>query len=89
MRATRYVLTFAADLLVNGEPLKINMQRLAIVVFLSLASIVFHEFGHFVVYKSAGVPVPVTLQSVRPVVDLAQTKATLRSASLRIPFMER
>ena len=51
-------------------------RRVVIIVVLALGSIAIHEFGHFVVYKAARVPVHVTLQSVRavgyvdPVVDL-------------------
>lgn len=42
-------------------------QRLGIVVLITLASIAFHEFGHFVVYRLGGCPVQITLQSVRPI----------------------
>jgi hypothetical protein len=41
-------------------------KRLGIVVLLTIVSIVFHEFGHFVVYRLADCPVRITLQSVRP-----------------------
>jgi len=41
-------------------------QRLGIVVLLAIVSIVVHEFGHFIVYRLAGCPVRITLQSVRP-----------------------
>jgi len=44
-----------------------TVRRTAIVVLLTLASIVVHELGHFVVYKIAGIPVKISLQSVRPV----------------------
>jgi hypothetical protein len=43
------------------------IQRVGIVVGLTLVSIVLHEFGHFLVYKAAGVPVRISLQSVRPI----------------------
>jgi hypothetical protein len=42
-------------------------QRVGIVVLLTLASIAFHEFGHFVVYRLEDCPVRITLQSVRPI----------------------
>jgi hypothetical protein len=42
-------------------------QRFGIVVLLAIVSIVFHDFGHFTVYRLAGCPVRVTLQSVRPI----------------------
>lgn len=41
--------------------------RLSIVVLLAVVSIALHEFGHFTVYRLAGYPVHVTLQSVRPI----------------------
>jgi hypothetical protein len=41
-------------------------QRLGIVVLLAMVSIAFHESGHFIVYRLAGCPVRITLQSVRP-----------------------
>ena len=41
-------------------------QRVGIIILLTLLSIVLHEFGHFIVYRLAGVPVRVSLQSVRP-----------------------
>ena len=37
------------------------------IVLLSLVAIVLHEAGHFLVYKVAGIPVQITLQSVRAV----------------------
>jgi hypothetical protein len=46
-------------------------QRLGIVVLLAMVSIVFHEFGHFTVYRLAGCPVRITLQSVRPIGDVS------------------
>ena len=42
-------------------------QRVGIIVVLTLFSIALHEFGHFIVYSLAGVPVHVSLQSVRPI----------------------
>lgn len=41
--------------------------RAGTVALLSLASIVVHEFGHYVVYRLAGYPVHITLQSVHAV----------------------
>ena len=41
-------------------------QRIGIIIVLTLFSIALHEFGHFIVYSLAGVPVHVSLQSVRP-----------------------
>lgn len=41
-------------------------RRVGIIIVLTLFSIVLHEFGHFIVYRLAGVPVHVSLQSVRP-----------------------
>jgi hypothetical protein len=41
--------------------------RLSIVVLLAIISIVLHELGHFIVYRLAGCPVRITLQSVRPI----------------------
>jgi hypothetical protein len=41
-------------------------QHIGIIVGLTLFSIALHEFGHFIVYSLAGVPVHVSLQSVRP-----------------------
>jgi hypothetical protein len=41
-------------------------QRVAIIILLTLFSIALHESGHFIVYTLAGVPVQVSLQSVRP-----------------------
>jgi hypothetical protein len=38
-----------------------------IVALLTLVSIAFHEFGHFIVYRLGGCPVRITLQSVRPI----------------------
>lgn len=43
------------------------IRYLAVVVLLTLASIVIHESGHFIVYKLGGYPVRLTLQSVQPV----------------------
>jgi hypothetical protein len=42
-------------------------QRIGIIIVLTLFSIALHEFGHFLVYSLAGVPVHVSLQSVRPI----------------------
>jgi hypothetical protein len=42
-------------------------QRFGIVVLIAIVSIAFHEFGHFTVYRLAGCPVRITLQSVRPI----------------------
>jgi hypothetical protein len=42
-------------------------QRLGIIVLLAVVSIAFHELGHFTVYRLAGCPVRITLQSVRPI----------------------
>jgi hypothetical protein len=39
----------------------------SIVVLLAIISIAFHELGHFIVYRLAGRPVRITLQSVRPI----------------------
>jgi hypothetical protein len=41
-------------------------RRAAVVALLTVASIVVHEFGHFLVYSLAGYRVVITLQSVRP-----------------------
>ena len=41
-------------------------HRIGIIIVLTLFSIALHEFGHFIVYSLAGVPVHVSLQSVRP-----------------------
>lgn len=46
-------------------------QRFGIVVLLAIVSIAFHEFGHFTVYRLAGCPVRITLQSVRPIGDVS------------------
>src|SRR5579864_1128140 len=45
-------------------------RRVGIVVFLSLISIPLHELGHYLVYKSANIPVHVTFQSVRPIMPI-------------------
>jgi hypothetical protein len=42
-------------------------QRFGVIVLLAIVSIAFHEFGHFTVYRLAGCPVRITLQSVRPI----------------------
>ena len=44
--------------------------RIALVVLLTLAAIVIHETGHFLVYTAAGYPTAITLQSVTPVGDV-------------------
>jgi hypothetical protein len=51
----------------NREALPLLARRSAIVVILTLASIAVHECGHFLVYKIAGYPVQITLQSVQPI----------------------
>jgi len=43
------------------------LSRVGIVALLTIASIAVHEFGHFVVYRLAGYPVHITLQSVHAV----------------------
>jgi hypothetical protein len=43
------------------------LSRVGIVALLTIASIAIHEFGHFVVYRLAGYPVHITLQSVHAV----------------------
>ena len=45
-------------------------QRIGIIIVLTLFSIALHEFGHFIVYSLTGVPVHVSLQSVRPTGDV-------------------
>ena len=50
---------------VHSKPATVG-QRVGIIILLTLLSIVLHEFGHFIVYRLAGVPVHVTLQSMRP-----------------------
>jgi hypothetical protein len=40
--------------------------RVGVLVLLTLAAIAIHETGHFLVYRFAGYPVRITLQSVRP-----------------------
>jgi hypothetical protein len=42
-------------------------QRAGIVLLLTLASIAFHELGHFIVYRLGRCAVRITLQSVRPI----------------------
>lgn len=55
----------------SGRLKSLNIgQRVAIIIVLTLFSIAVHEFGHFIVYSLAGVPVHVSLQSVRPTGDL-------------------
>jgi fumarate reductase subunit D len=49
----------------------IAATRVGIIALLTLASIAFHEFGHFIVYRLGGYPVRITLQSVRPVGDVS------------------
>jgi hypothetical protein len=44
-----------------------TVQRAGLVVLLSLAAIVFHELGHYIVYRLGGCPVRITFQSVRPI----------------------
>jgi hypothetical protein len=46
-------------------------SRTGIVVLLTLASIAFHESGHFIVYWLGDCPVRITLQSVRPIGDVS------------------
>jgi hypothetical protein len=41
--------------------------RLSTVILLAIVSIALHELGHFSVYRLAGCPVRITLQSVRPI----------------------
>jgi hypothetical protein len=41
--------------------------RAGVLAALTCASIAVHELGHFLVYRAAGIPVRITLQSVRPV----------------------
>lgn len=55
--------SFAGEAQVNWSR---TSSRVVVVVLLSLASIVVHEFGHYIVYKFARIPVKVSLQSVRP-----------------------
>jgi hypothetical protein len=43
------------------------IQRIGIVVAWTLGAIVIHEFGHFVVYEAAAIPVRISLQSVTPI----------------------
>lgn len=55
--------------------------RLGIVALLSLVSIPLHEFGHYTVYRLAGIPVHITLQSVRPVAPVSGPIGVLGSAA--------
>jgi len=48
---------------------------------LSLAAIVFHELGHFIVYCLRGCPVRITLQSVRPIGNVSAPLNDLALAS--------
>jgi hypothetical protein len=57
------------------------VRRIGIIVFLSLVSIFLHEFGHFTVYKFTGIPVHITLQSVRPITPLNGPVAVLGLAA--------
>ena len=43
------------------------LQRIGLVVALTLVSVVLHEGGHYAVYRLAGVPTRISLQSVRPI----------------------
>lgn len=43
------------------------LQRLGLIFVLTLAAIVLHECGHYVVYRAAGYSARISLQSVRPV----------------------
>lgn len=56
-------------------------ERAGIVVLLSLASIAFHELGHFIVYRLGGCPVRITLQSVRPIGDVSAALNNLALAA--------
>lgn len=47
------------------------LRHIAVIALLTVAAIAVHESGHFLVYKLAGCPVVVTLQSVRPVTPAA------------------
>ena len=53
------------------------VRRVGIVVFLSLISIPLHELGHYIVYKSANIPVHITFQSVRPIMSISGPVAML------------
>ena len=44
--------------------------QIPLVVLLTLAAIVIHETGHFLVYTAAGYPTAITLQSVTQVGDV-------------------
>jgi hypothetical protein len=44
-----------------------TLQRAGIVILATLGAIVIHEFGHFAVYRAAGIPVRISLQSVSPI----------------------
>lgn len=44
-----------------------SADRVGIVVLLSLGAILLHECGQLILYQLSGVPVRITLQSVRPV----------------------
>jgi hypothetical protein len=52
-------------------------RRLFIVTLLSAVSIPLHELGHYTVYEFAGVPVHMTLQSVRPITPINGAVALL------------
>lgn len=54
-----------------------SLARLCIIVSLSLVSILLHELGHYSVYKTAKIPVRITLQSVRPVTPISGPVALL------------
>jgi len=42
-------------------------QRIGLVVALTVVAVVLHEGGHYVVYRLAGYPVRISLQSVKPI----------------------
>jgi len=48
-------------------------RRLAVIALLTLVAIAIHELGHYLVYRIAGYPVVVTLQSVRPAATVPVT----------------
>lgn len=43
------------------------VQRIGLVVALTVVSVVLHECGHYIVYRLAGYPVRISLQSVKPI----------------------
>lgn len=55
--------------------------RLSTVVLLAIVSIALHELGHFIVYRLAGCPVRITLQSVRPIGNVSAESNLLALAA--------